>query len=94
MLFSLCLTGIGLYSEISRNRPAPVPDFSQIVGYIDEPILKSVRQCASYAEGAASNTHDPRGCLAAAGTAGTYGRNAENQVNSLKRQIQNLASKP
>jgi hypothetical protein len=95
MLFSFGLTGIGLYSEITRNLagPPPVNGLKRFLAYMDEPILSSIRQCARNAEGAATNTSDLRGCLAAARTAGTHGRDAENQLNDLKNQIQSLIPK-
>jgi hypothetical protein len=93
MAFSICLTGIGLYSEINQanHKTPPPPDLRSLTAFIDNPILEAVRKAAEFAEGATTNTSDLRGCLAAARTAGTFGRSAESQLGDLKKQIRVLA---
>jgi len=102
MAFSFSLTGLGLVSELVRYRFS-TPDtsllktqydnelkqrFGSIVNYINRPVLESVRACKRQAEGAASNTGDHGGCIAAAKAAITAGTNAEGQVEDLRKQIQ------
>jgi hypothetical protein len=95
MFFSLALTCLGLVSEFLRYRSSEegtnAGAIQDLLTYVDQPILGSVRACTSNAQGAADNINDNPVCVRNALTAVSHGVAAESQLEELKKKISRLS---